>query len=312
MVLLQKLTARVFGASRGIGGNPVTIFLPKGNEILSSVLEQSLAKSCEWESVLIQQSKAAAPPHLKFFVPSGNELSFCAHAAIGAAYAIHQQQSPQTGGAAVSFQMGTDEPPQTAHIMDNGDIVFLDLQNVSYDETRLDLVYTESILDQLGLEMMNVLNYPLNAAIAGRPKTLVQMPLDVLQVETKSAPVSAIAFRDNCILAEGSTGLYVYAETADASDDTTIELEARQFPSDSGYPEDPATGIAAAALAVRLAKQSSQDSKALTYQIAQGTAMGRPSRITIQNIVFHDDATKSVSLQCGGRVEIDDTEEIQV
>lgn len=293
---LRKLTARVFGAGPGVGGNPVTIFLNNdSNCSISANAEETLARSCEWESVLIQRDTITNNSIFKFFVPSGNEMSFCAHAAMGAAYAIR-------GDAATTIPFSTsDGSSQTARIEDDG-TVFLNLNRVSYGETNISLLHAESLMDQVGLEMMHVMNLPINAAIAGRPKTLIQVPLDILQAEARN-PSSPKSFKDNCFMAHESSGLYLFAQ-----DDNDV-LECRQFPNASGYPEDPATGIAAAALAVHLNKKNGRKG---SYDIRQGTVMGRPSQILIQDIVRHDDNDNSVSMQCGGRVEIDSEEEIRV
>ena len=70
----------------------------------------------------------------------------------------------------------------------------------------------------------------------------------------------------------GVTGLYPFTTV-------TGGAFARQFPRDSGYPEDPATGLAAAGLACLLATRENSDGRH-TYAIHQGQAMGRPSLIT--------------------------------
>ena len=337
MGVLQKLNARVFGAAAGIGGNPVTIFM--GNPLSSSTLEQTLVKSCEWESVLVDTSNITpnrnnnnmpttpddAMPRLKFFAPSGAQLSFCAHAAMGAAYAIHQSRSnPST--SAISFQTASDSDDashhrHTAHVLD-GDNVILDFDKITYSESRLPMLNAESLVDQVGLGMMHVLRLPMTVSLAGRAKTMIQVPLSVLQNETTNPPM-AKQFENNCFMAQNSTGLYLYATHTD-EDDThrptttapTTTLECRQFPSASGYPEDPATGIAAAALAVHLDRHQIQVPTNGVWHFHQGTAMGRPSIITIQNIQHHpreDETTATtVSLQCGGRVEIDSQEQIRV
>ena len=68
-----------------------------------------------------------------------------------------------------------------------------------------------------------------------------------------------------------TTGIYAF----DAG------LNARQFPVRAGYPEDPATGVAAAALGGYLAHHAPPDAPGtVRYEIAQGVAMGRPSRLT--------------------------------
>jgi PhzF family phenazine biosynthesis protein len=88
----------------------------------------------------------------------------------------------------------------------------------------------------------------------------------------------------------GSTGLYPYAISADSqhvsshglssSTVADVGIEARQFPRHSGYPEDGATGIAAAALSWALEKNGT----AMLGQrviVHQGRAMGEPSRIEV-------------------------------
>jgi predicted PhzF superfamily epimerase YddE/YHI9 len=60
-------------------------------------------------------------------------------------------------------------------------------------------------------------------------------------------------------------------------------VEARQFPKSAGYPEDPATGIAAAALSFGLLDDgilSIGTTKPLV--VRQGWAMGKPSEIQVQ------------------------------
>jgi PhzF family phenazine biosynthesis protein len=71
----------------------------------------------------------------------------------------------------------------------------------------------------------------------------------------------------------GVTGLYPFMTDAGGW------VFARQFPRDSGYPEDPATGLAAAGLACLLATRENADGRH-TYAIRQGQDMGRPSLIT--------------------------------
>jgi Phenazine biosynthesis-like protein len=71
-------------------------------------------------------------------------------------------------------------------------------------------------------------------------------------------------------------------------------LRQRQFPRAAGYAEDPATGVAAALLAVglHLCEQSLQpggtameeETTSTRYTFHQGTAMGRPSVLYVQDI----------------------------
>ena len=74
----------------------------------------------------------------------------------------------------------------------------------------------------------------------------------------------------------GSTGLYPYAVSGDR------QVDARQFPRSSSYPEDPATGIAATALTFGLFADEVISADERPIIVRQGRAMGRPSRISIR------------------------------
>ncbi|WP_204310277.1 PhzF family phenazine biosynthesis protein, partial [Enterobacter cloacae] len=72
--------------------------------------------------------------------------------------------------------------------------------------------------------------------------------------------------------------LYPYA-----IDDRGARLfEARQFPKSSGYPEDAATGIAAAALAFGLLCNGLVEPLDRPIHIRQGRSMGRLSEIRVR------------------------------
>lgn len=289
MTVIQKLTARVFGGSQGVGGNPLTIFHGK---IGGAEGMRKLAQTCDWESVFVEDYPNNKHCKFRFFLPSGDEVSFCAHAAIGACFHIHASSRERSGQ--VEFQtMGA--PSQRAQIKD--DFVGLGMSSL-YTETLVPETVISSLLQQIKVDPSHVLTTSVNACIA-RPKTLVQLPLEVL-TEAKN-PTDPELFRDTCDEARESTGLYLYAASG-------AEWECRQFPRFSGYPEDPATGIAAGALAVYLYNQGVQRD---VYSIRQGTTMKRPSLISVQNIQI-DRTTNQVDFECGGRVEIDDMCKIEV
>ncbi|HEY2834972.1 MAG TPA: PhzF family phenazine biosynthesis protein [Rhizomicrobium sp.] len=80
-------------------------------------------------------------------------------------------------------------------------------------------------------------------------------------------------------------------------------FEARQFPKASGYPEDPATGVAAAALAFGLLAQA-QVGEGDKIRVLQGRAMGRPSAIGVR--FARDDAGAVTGCWLGGAVRLTD------
>ena len=89
------------------GGNPVTIFKVQSTRasLLSTELRSQLASSCAWESVFVfppdistdtaahdvNDGHSSLPQlNMEFYLPTGQPVSFCAHAAMGAAYAYFQ------------------------------------------------------------------------------------------------------------------------------------------------------------------------------------------------------------------------------
>ena len=84
------------------------------------------------------------------------------------------------------------------------------------------------------------------------------------------------------------TGVYLYSSFTkrEIVEERDLAFECRQFPRSSGYPEDPATGIAAGALASSFHKRqimSHSESRGDSYyDIYRATAMGQPSQIQVE------------------------------
>ncbi|GKY93487.1 hypothetical protein MPSEU_000316200 [Mayamaea pseudoterrestris] len=345
-ILIEKATARVFCQQHGAGGNPVTIFSSAtAKHALSSTTQQTLAQTCEWESVMLDRHRQS----MNFYMPTGEEVSFCAHAAMGGAGRMMQQiksaqsgdtTSTATGHRASSLSFSAElqpNQPYKAFLHDHG-IVSLDMEVPFIEQKLQHPPQLQRILrDAFHLQAPNLqqlrsiadnFQFPtfVNASVA-RLKTLVYVnDLDVLHA-IKAPPVGD-AFRNACDAVE-STGLYLYSPLQDNDQDEEGEcvFECRQFPRASGYPEDPATGIAAAALAVSLYERGM---KRPFYKFHQGTAMSQPSLIMVENI-------SRVEMECGhtneqtvnandldnvvetkfrfrltGKVEYDSREEIEV
>jgi PhzF family phenazine biosynthesis protein len=86
-----------------------------------------------------------------------------------------------------------------------------------------------------------------------------------------------------------ATGAYAFAPHPGGD---PAHLVARQFPIDAGYPEDPATGVAAAALAAYLAGQHRPARPSWTrITIDQGDAMNAPSRLRAAALAGPDGVT---------------------
>jgi predicted PhzF superfamily epimerase YddE/YHI9 len=349
-MLIEKVTARVFCQLEG-GGNPVTIF--KSQSPLKPSTQARLAQECEWESVCVSSTSTSGKtntanslPSMAFYMPTGEQVSFCAHAAMGGALQLAQtpEQPLQFTAAALTPNDDNDDAtdssgtptPYTA-IVHEHDIVSLEME-ADFTETAVPHRPTlhRIIRDCCGLESTDLTTSSsetpsqvptfCNSSIA-RPKTLVYVnSVEALHKAKAPKPSTADAFRVSCDAVE-STGLYLYAPVADTDVDDNSEMdqygqrihnswECRQFPRASGYPEDPATGIAAAALAASLYRRGT---KLPAYKFYQGTAMGQPSLIMVENLKItnleddSDDKEQSrASFRLLGRIEVDQRDQLEV
>ncbi|OEU23184.1 hypothetical protein FRACYDRAFT_233354 [Fragilariopsis cylindrus CCMP1102] len=454
VVSVEKITARVFCLG-GEGGNPVTIFASQ--HTLPGSVQRSLAKTCQWESVILTtnddvssnntaaaSSSSSALPSMTFYMPSGEEVSFCAHAAIGLAMG-YQQIIPrrkqkqeiininehsssslvfQASMTGESFKIDVgiidddDNDNDKDNQTDDDVIATVDAttRSESTNPSMCRLYMTSQFQEQtLSLdgqktlkEWSDKLNWSTflsssssssssndkenvnvswrNTSIA-RPKTLIQLdsieavhraiPPPLPTYDTTTSPSSSSLsqtpqqqqnsnastttttnFAEACNIMDDSTGIYVYAprrypqqqkqqsntNSTSENNRSNIYFECRQFPRSSGYQEDPATGIAAAALAASLHFDNDNDNgndtnnactnSIASYDIYQGTAMGRPSLIQVvdlrreeneeeeKNSDTSDSARKNkikninkdfrISFGLQGKVEIDDRCTIEV
>eukprot|EP00568_Trieres_chinensis_P009341 CAMPEP_0183294562 /NCGR_PEP_ID=MMETSP0160_2-20130417/2856_1 /TAXON_ID=2839 ORGANISM="Odontella Sinensis, Strain Grunow 1884" /NCGR_SAMPLE_ID=MMETSP0160_2 /ASSEMBLY_ACC=CAM_ASM_000250 /LENGTH=338 /DNA_ID=CAMNT_0025455911 /DNA_START=93 /DNA_END=1109 /DNA_ORIENTATION=- len=326
---IVKVAARAFAhpTSPG-GGNPVTVFLSSSSASpLPASVQAELAKSFEWESVVAQLPSPAGKekgltPLFRFFMPSGEEVSFCAHAAIGAAAVVAAETEPTSTQTKVDFHTGEGDRQSVSVSNAEGEL----LMEAQLEESIAgDFLALGKIRESLGLRMEDIslggeegLPSYINSSVA-RPKTLLPMS-DLNRLHAARNPPDAEKFKALCDKI-GSTGIYLYCpckapETLDdvcengganekvEKDDGmgTFKLfECRQFPRFSGYPEDPATGIAAAALAASLQKRGIGTG---AYEFIQGTAMGRKSRIGIRFGCSDDGSVDTEKIYCSGLVEI--------
>ena len=392
--LVERVSARVFCHNLDDdGGNPVTIF--SSPHRLSHTTKQELAQSCEWESVivhqnhhqnqqqqqrlpLVQNNRVQQKPQLSFYMPSGEQVSFCAHAAMGAALEIcaqndeermdhdhknsnnnniNQDDENENYDDDVFFTVANvpnddddndndtsnnNEEEQEYHTqMYEGDIVALHM-STTYRQCPVSQpsMLFRALREYCHVETQAVASVPLpssssntknrffskeqpgnsdyeksynyvtcHASIA-RPKTLVPLrSVELLHAARPPALSSAPGFAVTCKALDDTTGLYLFAK----SQEEDGAWECRQFPRASGYPEDPATGIAAAALACHLRQELRIDLPA--YKLYQGTAMGKPSLIVVDELIMtprKEEDIMDASFRLLGRVEIDERSTIEV
>lgn len=253
----EAALVNVFAAGSG-GGNPAPIVIDASG--MNTETMRSLAARYGHESAFVLPGRDGCDFHFRFFVPN-HEMEMCGHATLGAVWLLDQLGLLPSRTVSIATLSGVVQARAEA-----------DGASVSQPEGHYEPVAnTDAVLDVLGLKPSDLLDTPVVNAATSRVKTLVPLrsrqQLDTLQPDYAR-------MRETCD-AINSTGLYPFA----VLDPATGRLAARQFPRSSGYPEDAATGIAAAALAWAAHKLGITPASVMT--VRQGEAMGRPSEITV-------------------------------
>ncbi|PZE95225.1 PhzF family phenazine biosynthesis protein [Curtobacterium sp. MCBD17_008] len=238
------------------GGNRVPVVLEA--DTFTDQQMQELAEETGLESAFLSPSDTPAVGRLRYWVPN-HEMSMCGHATIGTAWLLNRRGHAQPDDG---YVFATAAGLVRAGATTDGGWFQQSLQ-------QIDPVDPGPALAALGLTPDDLVGTSSNAA-APRTKTL--LPLRNTAVLRGLRPHAAAVER--ACTEMGSTGLYPYAVITEG------QVEARQFPRASGYLEDPATGIAAAALFFALAASGELPRGVL--QVRQGAAMGRPSLITVE------------------------------
>jgi PhzF family phenazine biosynthesis protein len=259
----------VFAAGPG-GGNPAPIVLDATG--MTDADMQAVAREYGHESgfVLPAQDGSDCDFTFRYWVPN-HEMSMCGHATVAAVWLLNR--SGRLVGDTV--RVDTRSGVVCARISDG-------MVEVTQPEGTVENVAAEAIpdvLDVLGISPADVADRPVRNARTSRTKTLIPVvdPATLDRIRPDFDRVERVCERID------STGLYPYA----VSDPDGRVFDARQFPRSSGYPEDPATGIAAAALVFGLLADGLVERDDKRIRVRQGRAMGRPSEIVLR---FADDA----------------------
>ncbi len=256
---------------------------------------QQVARSHGLESGFVFAAPAGSDCdfEFRFWVPN-HEMSMCGHATVGALWLMERMGrlagdsfTVLTRSGRVEARIGERTPHGARIEISQPAGIVEPLPDA--DRSRADIV------EVLGIHADDLAPLPIQNAATSRVKTLV--PLKRVSVLDRLSPdfsrIEALCVRI------GSTGLYPYA----VSDHGAQVVDARQFPSSSGYPEDAATGIAASALAFGLLSGGIVEPSERRITIRQGRAMRRPSEISVR---FRLDGGRPAGCWLGGAVRMAD------
>ncbi|MES2613544.1 MAG: PhzF family phenazine biosynthesis isomerase [Pseudomonadota bacterium] len=267
----QVVLIRVF-VNGPAGGNPVPLVADAQG--MTAQQMQDVARIHGHESAFVLPADGpGADWCLRFFVPH-HEMEMCGHATVGSMWALRRWGVWSTPTARVQTVSG--------------------LVDVEWDAARQRVWISQPAVREEVLESSAVAlvartlrlpaataPIPMTNAATSRVKTLVPLP-DVAALNGLTPDFAAMEATCDAI---ASTGLYPYAlATGGQAAEPTVF--ARQFPRKSGYPEDAATGIAAAALWGHLAAAGTiavgSAAAPVVCTVRQGDAMGSPSAIAVR------------------------------
>jgi trans-2,3-dihydro-3-hydroxyanthranilate isomerase len=261
--------ATVFGKNSG-RGNPAAIVLDVGE--LSASAMQSIATGERVETTFVLPPAAPAHPwRMRFFLPQG-EMAMCVHGALGAVAALVARDPFMPARMAVQTDVGKLEL-DWRHAQ-NGIFATID-QLAAHFGPPIDSA--EKILDAIGIDesALDPVAGPVQVVSVSRAKLLVPV-IDADMLDTLSPTIGKL----NAVCEEfGATGIYAFTRHPRDNDRA---IDARQFSTGPEYREDPATGVAAAALAGYLLHHGSHTQVrqngegSVTIRIGQGDAIGCP------------------------------------
>jgi PhzF family phenazine biosynthesis protein len=273
----------------GKGGNPCPIVCDARG--MSDAEMREVAQRYGHESGFVLPSADVDCDYsFRFWVPR-HEMEMCGHATIGALWLL----ATKGRTAATRLRIATRSGAVTGFVARENGRISIEITQPAGRLRTLGNEESDAVLRVLRLSRSDLLDLPIQNAVTSRVKTLVPLSsLDRLNgLEPDYGAIEAL-----CV-AIGSTGLYPYAPHEGAHERTGQLFEARQFPKSSGYPEDAATGIAAAALAFGLLENGLVAQDATPIRVLQGRAMGRLSQI---NVRLDFAGTRAIGCLLGGDV----------
>ena len=253
----------------GAGGNPCPIVTDAA--ALSEADMQRIAADYGHESGFVLPAGSADADYIfRFWVPR-HEMEMCGHATIGALWTLATSGQLPSGQVRIDTRSG----PVTGFVdMARSEDPYVEITQPVGKVVDLTRDQEASVLAALRISRDDLLDLPLQNAVTSRVKTLIPMK----SVDRLNALQTLMPTTEQCCESIGSTGLYPYAvESQDQR-----RFEARQFPKSSGYPEDAATGIAAAALAFGLLKNGLVTADSGRITVLQGRPLGALSEIGIR------------------------------
>jgi trans-2,3-dihydro-3-hydroxyanthranilate isomerase len=272
MPAYEFVTVDVFTEHR-FGGNPLAVF-PDARGLTDAQM-QALANEFN-----LSETTFVLPPdnpmhhaRVRIFTPR-TELPFAGHPNVGTGYVLARRDANPPEHLVFEELAGLVR----VHIQRDADKQITGARIAAPHSLSIDVaIPTDVIAACIGLREDDVLttaHTPLVASV-GIPFVIAELA-DVEALSRASPDLTAFrAAAERFPTIGGRFALHLYARV----DGEATRLRTRMFAPLGGILEDPATGSANAALAALLTSLAPGDNVELSYEIAQGIEMGRPSSL---------------------------------
>jgi trans-2,3-dihydro-3-hydroxyanthranilate isomerase len=229
--------------------------------------------------------QAARSRRIRIFTPE-EELPFAGHPTIGTAHALVALGEIVATGDEVTVVLEEGIGPVAVRVrMAHGVPVHAQLTTGKLPEERAVTPDINALAEMLSLSPADFVggSHAPMAVSCGIPWLII--PLASLDAVARARVRVDVWERQ--LKGQWGSWPFVFAMTGGASDESApphvrdVDIRARAFLPGAAVPEDPATGSANACLAGYLAARTPRDG-VLTWEVAQGVEMGRPSRLSIE------------------------------
>jgi len=275
-------TCDVF-TDRRFGGNPLAVVLDAAD--LPDAQMQAVAREFNYSETVfvLPPSDRRHAARLRIFTPV-RELPFAGHPTVGTAFVLATQRPELAGTDSIVLEEGVG-PVSVELRRDAAGVRACVFSAPRLPQRGPAAPARDQLAAILGLTASEVLE-PAEFWSCGVPFLVV--PLSSVEALRRCRPDPTIWGK----VMGGYESQHVYPVAPAGA-----AWRVRMFAPDSGVPEDPATGSAAAAFAGWLARYAPEATRRSEYTLLQGEEMGRPSRIDLQ---IDRNADRVTAVRVGG------------
>lgn len=257
--------------TRPFGGNPAGVVLDA--EGLSEAQMQKIAAemSVAETAFLSRTSRPGADHRLRWFTPSGKEITFCGHATVATVHAL--VETGRLNGDRVVFDTLGGLLPVAVTATSHETVIWLEPALPACAPYPGPLA---PILEALGVSPEGLASWAQPALTPEKDLLLPAAGLEVLKSLAPDMPRLARLGSDGSIRG--------FCLTARETIERDSLIHSRFFAPHFGIPEDPVTGSVHASLAVWLwqAGLLNATREAVAFQAEQGDLLGRPGRLRVE------------------------------